>query len=79
MCANLHVNLCVLDAHIHANVIVREWRCLNVCGSTCESVRLGAIIHVNVGVCKWMWLNVLESTCDSVCVGCKYTCECGCS
>jgi hypothetical protein len=41
MCADLHVNLCVLAAHIHVNVGVREWMWLNVCGSTCESVCVG--------------------------------------
>jgi hypothetical protein len=40
---------------------------------------LGAHIHVNLGVREWMCLNVRETTCESVCVGCKYTCECGCS
>ena len=49
----MHVNLCV--------------SCLNVCDSTCESVRLGANIHVNVGVRELMCLNLRESACESVC------------
>ena len=49
------------------NVCVREWRCLNVRKTTCESVCLGANIHVNVGVREWMWLNVRESACEFVC------------
>mgnify|MGYP000261467361 FL=1 len=59
---------CVLGAHIHVNLGVREWMCLNVRETTCESVCLGANIHVNVGVREWMWLNVCGSTCESVCV-----------
>jgi hypothetical protein len=75
------VQRCVLGAHIHVNVGVREWMWLNVsesacesvcgldvCESTCESVCLGANIHVDVGVREWMWLNVCGSTCESVCV-----------
>jgi hypothetical protein len=61
------VNLCGLCANIHVNLCVREWMCLNVRETTCESVRLGATIHVNVGVREWMWLNVRESACESVC------------
>jgi hypothetical protein len=38
MCANPHVNLCVLGASIHVNVGVREWMWLNVRESACESV-----------------------------------------
>jgi hypothetical protein len=49
------------------NVCVREWMCLNVRETTCESVCLGANIHVNVGVREWMWLNVRESKCESMC------------
>ena len=66
MCANLHVNLCVVGAHIHANVSVREWIWLNVRESTCGSVCLGANIHVNVGVWEGCWTDVGESTCESV-------------
>ena len=68
MCANLHVNQCVLGAHLLVNVDVREWSWLNVCQSTCESGCAGAHIHihVNVGVREWI---VRESTCESVCVG----------
>ena len=39
-----------LAANIHVSVCVREWMCLNVCGSTCESVCLAATIHVHAGV-----------------------------
>ncbi len=49
------------------NVCVREWMCLDVRETTCESVCLAANIHVNVGVREWMWLNVRESACESVC------------
>jgi hypothetical protein len=73
------VQRCVLGAHIHVNLGVREWIWLNASESTCESVCLGANTHVNCGVRELMWLNVRESTCASVCVGCKYTCERRCS
>ena len=58
------MHLCVLGASIHVNVGVREWICLNVRESTCDSVLLGAITHVNVGVREWIWLT----TCAAVCV-----------
>jgi hypothetical protein len=35
MCADLHVNLCVLAANIHVNVGVREWSWLMV---ECERI-----------------------------------------
>jgi hypothetical protein len=68
MCADLHVNLCVLAANIHVNVGVREWSWLNVRESTSEYVCVGAHIHVNVGVREWMSLNVRESAYESVCL-----------
>ena len=41
MCANIHVNLCVLGANLHVNVRVRDWIWLNVRESTSESVCFG--------------------------------------
>ena len=52
MCANIHVNLCVLGANIHLHVGVWERRWTELGESTCESVCLGAARHVKVGVCK---------------------------
>jgi hypothetical protein len=60
MCTNLHVQRCVLGAHVHVNVGVRERIWLNVRESTCESVCVVANIHVNVGVRERIWLNVRE-------------------
>ena len=73
------MNLCVLGAHIHANVGVLEQIWLNVRESTCETVCVDAHIHVDVGVREWIWLKVCESSCTYMCVGCKYTWKCGCS
>ena len=64
----MHVNLCGLGKCMLVIVVGREWICLNVRVSTCESVCLGVNIHVNAGVREWIWLNV-RSTCESVCVG----------
>jgi hypothetical protein len=61
------VNLCVLAANINVNVGVREWMCLIVRETTCDSVCLRANLYVNVGVREWMWLNVPGSACESVC------------
>ena len=47
------MNLCGLGKCMIVNVVVREWMCLNVRETTCESVCLGAHIHVNV----WVFVN----------------------
>ena len=41
MCANLHVNLCVVGASMLMNVWVRERIRFNICESTCEALCLG--------------------------------------